>query len=64
MERCIKYAYHRSVRHQFLARTADAEKVRRIVERSQVDTDSSRASDHQRRRSVPSARTFRRHVRH
>ena len=37
MESCIKYSYHRCVRHKFLA-CCNTEKVRRIVERSQVYT--------------------------
>ena len=37
MERCIKYAYHRSIRHQFLT-SCDTQKVWWIVERSQFDT--------------------------
>ena len=37
MERCIKDAYHRCVRHQFLT-GRDTQKIWRIMQRSQFDT--------------------------
>ena len=37
MKSCVEYTYHRCVWHQFLT-SRNTEKVRRIVERSQIDT--------------------------